>query len=54
MVSVGETAMATGLAVKGFISSGLPGPKGNREAFVWCELGDDGIHDLDAAAREVE
>jgi hypothetical protein len=54
MVSVGKAAMAAGLAVRAFVSSGLPGPKGNREAFVWCELGGGGIHDLEAAAGEVE
>ena len=25
-----------GLAVRGFAPSGLPGPKGNIETFVWC------------------
>jgi 23S rRNA (cytidine1920-2'-O)/16S rRNA (cytidine1409-2'-O)-methyltransferase len=32
---VGETALALGAAVLGYHSSGLPGPKGNRETFVW-------------------
>ena len=42
-------------AVLGFASSGLPGPKGNRETFV--HLGEPergGVPDLEAAAREVE
>ena len=42
-------------AVLGFASSGLPGPKGNRETFVHLaepERGD--LWDLEAAAREVE
>jgi 23S rRNA (cytidine1920-2'-O)/16S rRNA (cytidine1409-2'-O)-methyltransferase len=30
---------ATGAAVLGFASSGLPGPKGNRETFVWLAEG---------------
>ena len=42
--------------VLGFASSGLPGPKGNRESFVWlAEAGRAGdVGDLEAAAREVE
>ena len=43
-----------GLAVAGFASSGLPGPKGNRETFIHCELGGAGLDDVEAAAREVE
>jgi 23S rRNA (cytidine1920-2'-O)/16S rRNA (cytidine1409-2'-O)-methyltransferase len=35
LVSVGESALELGAAVVGFHSSGLPGPKGNRETFVW-------------------
>jgi 23S rRNA (cytidine1920-2'-O)/16S rRNA (cytidine1409-2'-O)-methyltransferase len=31
-----EAAIAIGLPVRGVVSSGLPGPKGNRETFVWC------------------
>ena len=33
---VAESARELGLGVRGFASSGLPGPKGNRETFVWC------------------
>jgi 23S rRNA (cytidine1920-2'-O)/16S rRNA (cytidine1409-2'-O)-methyltransferase len=45
-----------GVAVLGFASSGLPGPAGNRESFVWlAEAGRAGaIEDLDAAARRAE
>jgi 23S rRNA (cytidine1920-2'-O)/16S rRNA (cytidine1409-2'-O)-methyltransferase len=35
LVEVGEAASALGERVRGFFSSGLPGPKGNRESFVW-------------------
>ncbi|MHB8234140.1 MAG: TlyA family RNA methyltransferase [Solirubrobacteraceae bacterium] len=35
LVAVGESALALGAAVLGYRSSGLPGPKGNRETFVW-------------------
>jgi 23S rRNA (cytidine1920-2'-O)/16S rRNA (cytidine1409-2'-O)-methyltransferase len=49
---------ATGCAVMGFASSGLPGPKGNLESFVWlAEAGRAGGLDVDgveAAAAAVE
>ncbi len=35
LVSVGEAALSLGTAVLGYRSSGLPGPKGNLETFVW-------------------
>jgi 23S rRNA (cytidine1920-2'-O)/16S rRNA (cytidine1409-2'-O)-methyltransferase len=35
LVAVGGAALALGAAVLGYRSSGLPGPKGNRETFVW-------------------
>jgi 23S rRNA (cytidine1920-2'-O)/16S rRNA (cytidine1409-2'-O)-methyltransferase len=35
LVSVGEAALALGAAVLGYHSSGLPGPKGNVETFIW-------------------
>jgi 23S rRNA (cytidine1920-2'-O)/16S rRNA (cytidine1409-2'-O)-methyltransferase len=54
LVSVGEAARALGLAIKGFASSGLAGPKGNRESFIWCTTEGPGIKDLEAAARTVE
>jgi 23S rRNA (cytidine1920-2'-O)/16S rRNA (cytidine1409-2'-O)-methyltransferase len=34
LVGVGEAALAAGAAVLGYWSSGLPGPKGNRETFI--------------------
>ena len=45
-----------GCAVLGFASSGLPGPAGNRESFVWlAEAGrDGGVVDLERAARSAE
>ncbi|MEA2456666.1 MAG: rRNA (cytidine1920-2-O)/16S rRNA (cytidine1409-2-O)-methyltransferase, partial [Thermoleophilaceae bacterium] len=45
-----------GAAVLGFASSGLPGPAGNRESFVWlAEPGRPGaVDDLEAAARRAE
>jgi 23S rRNA (cytidine1920-2'-O)/16S rRNA (cytidine1409-2'-O)-methyltransferase len=35
LVGAGEAAIAAGAVVRGYHSSGLPGPKGNRETFVW-------------------
>jgi 23S rRNA (cytidine1920-2'-O)/16S rRNA (cytidine1409-2'-O)-methyltransferase len=35
LVGVGEAAREMGAAVLGYHSSGLPGPKGNRETFIW-------------------
>jgi 23S rRNA (cytidine1920-2'-O)/16S rRNA (cytidine1409-2'-O)-methyltransferase len=56
LVEVAEVAEALGAAVLRFASSGLPGPKGNRETFVWlAEAGRDEVEaDLEALAREVE
>jgi 23S rRNA (cytidine1920-2'-O)/16S rRNA (cytidine1409-2'-O)-methyltransferase len=50
---VALAARELGLAVRGFASSELPGPKGNRETFVWCG-GGEGIADLEAAIAAVE
>jgi 23S rRNA (cytidine1920-2'-O)/16S rRNA (cytidine1409-2'-O)-methyltransferase len=36
ILAVAEVAADLGLPVRGIASSGLPGPKGNRETFVWC------------------
>jgi 23S rRNA (cytidine1920-2'-O)/16S rRNA (cytidine1409-2'-O)-methyltransferase len=56
LVSVAQAARAAGEAVMGFAPSGLPGPKGNLETFVWlAEPGREGaIEDLDAAVAAVD
>jgi 23S rRNA (cytidine1920-2'-O)/16S rRNA (cytidine1409-2'-O)-methyltransferase len=56
LVAVAASARAHGAAVLGFASSGLPGPKGNRETFVWlAEAGRAAANaDIEALAREVE
>jgi 23S rRNA (cytidine1920-2'-O)/16S rRNA (cytidine1409-2'-O)-methyltransferase len=56
LVAAGAAARALGASVLGFASSGLPGPKGNRESFVWlAEAGRAGaVADLEAAARAAE
>ncbi len=35
LLAVGEAAVALGARVRAYHSSGLPGPKGNRESFIW-------------------
>jgi 23S rRNA (cytidine1920-2'-O)/16S rRNA (cytidine1409-2'-O)-methyltransferase len=56
--SVASAAAALGASVLGFASSGLPGPKGNQETFVWLgEAGRAGELDragIEAAVHEVE
>ncbi len=54
ILTVAEAAVGLGLTVRGFASSGLPGPKGNRETFVWCSRGGAGPADLEAAIEAVE
>jgi 23S rRNA (cytidine1920-2'-O)/16S rRNA (cytidine1409-2'-O)-methyltransferase len=51
--SVAAAAEAEGLVVRGLASSGLPGPKGNQETFVWAARSGDPA-DLDAALEKVE
>jgi 23S rRNA (cytidine1920-2'-O)/16S rRNA (cytidine1409-2'-O)-methyltransferase len=54
ILGVAQVARGLGLGVRGFASSGLPGPKGNRETFVWCGGAGEVVLDLEAAVREVE
>jgi 23S rRNA (cytidine1920-2'-O)/16S rRNA (cytidine1409-2'-O)-methyltransferase len=54
LLAAAGAAVSAGLGVRGFASSGLPGPKGNLESFVWCVKGQPSIADIEAAAREVE
>jgi 23S rRNA (cytidine1920-2'-O)/16S rRNA (cytidine1409-2'-O)-methyltransferase len=42
LVAVGEAALELGALVRGYHSSGLPGPKGNRETFIWLSDGTTG------------
>jgi 23S rRNA (cytidine1920-2'-O)/16S rRNA (cytidine1409-2'-O)-methyltransferase len=53
LLAAAEAARSAGLPLRGFASSGLPGPKGNRESFMWCGGPGPGV-DPEAAAREVE
>ncbi len=55
LFQVGRCAQSLGAAVLGYATSGLPGPKGNRETFVWlAEPTRPGVQDLEAAARSAE
>ena len=54
IVKVAAAARELGLPVRGFASSGLPGPKGNRETFVWCGSEGSEVEDLEAAVLAVE
>jgi 23S rRNA (cytidine1920-2'-O)/16S rRNA (cytidine1409-2'-O)-methyltransferase len=56
LVAIGDWALARGHSVLGYASSGLPGPAGNQETFVWlAEAGRPGaVESVEAAAREVE
>ncbi len=59
LMSVGEHAVGLGVAVRGYSSSGLPGPKGNRETFIWLVPRDPGDEpqdgpEIERLAREVE
>lgn len=50
-----QDAVSAGFSVQGACSSGLPGPKGNREAFLWlAETDRPGVEDLRALAQAVE
>ena len=52
--SSAATAAELGLPVRGFASSGLPGPKGNRETFVLAGGEGEPLVDLEAALLEAE
>lgn len=52
VVGVAEAGRGLGLSVRGFASSGLPGPKGNLETFIWFDRGGPEPDDLRAAVEE--
>ena len=56
LIDIGEWATQNGHAVLGYASSGLPGPAGNLETFIWiAEGGRPGaVESIEEAAREVE
>ena len=55
LLAVGHEARDLGRLVLGYASSGLPGPKGNLETFIWLAEGSrGGLEDLAPAVSEVE
>jgi 23S rRNA (cytidine1920-2'-O)/16S rRNA (cytidine1409-2'-O)-methyltransferase len=52
VLGAARAAQEHGLAVRGIASSGLPGPKGNLETFVWAADGGEGVAHLEAAIAE--
>jgi 23S rRNA (cytidine1920-2'-O)/16S rRNA (cytidine1409-2'-O)-methyltransferase len=55
LFDVGHDATRLGAAVLGYAVSGLPGPKGNLETFVWlAERSRGAVEDLEGAVRKVE
>lgn len=54
ILRVAGAAQGQGLVIRGFASSRLPGPKGNRETFVWCGGEGAAVGDLEAAVAAVE
>jgi 23S rRNA (cytidine1920-2'-O)/16S rRNA (cytidine1409-2'-O)-methyltransferase len=53
ILAVANAARRLGLPIRGFASSGLPGPKGNRETFVWCGGEGQGIEQLEQELKKV-
>jgi 23S rRNA (cytidine1920-2'-O)/16S rRNA (cytidine1409-2'-O)-methyltransferase len=49
ILKVARAARELGMSIRGVVSSGLPGPKGNRETFVWCGGEGPEVEDLEAA-----
>jgi 23S rRNA (cytidine1920-2'-O)/16S rRNA (cytidine1409-2'-O)-methyltransferase len=54
ILTVAHAAQQIGLVIRGFASSGLPGPKGNRETFVWCATSGPEVEDLEPAILAAE
>jgi 23S rRNA (cytidine1920-2'-O)/16S rRNA (cytidine1409-2'-O)-methyltransferase len=54
--AVAAAGVALGASVRGFAPSGLPGPAGNRETFVWLAEGGrpEAVADVAAAVAEVD
>jgi 23S rRNA (cytidine1920-2'-O)/16S rRNA (cytidine1409-2'-O)-methyltransferase len=54
LLEAAAVAIRLGLPLRGFAPSGLPGPKGNRESFIWCGGRGSGIVDVAGAVEEIE
>jgi 23S rRNA (cytidine1920-2'-O)/16S rRNA (cytidine1409-2'-O)-methyltransferase len=53
LLAAAQAAERSGLGLRAFASSGLPGPKGNRETFMWCAIHGTAV-DAQRAALEAE
>jgi len=53
ILAVAVAAEELGLTPRALASSGLPGPKGNRETFLWCGGEGPRVDDLEAAVHDV-
>jgi len=55
LASVADAASRLGASIQGFAASGLPGPKGNLETFIWlAEAGRPSMADVQEAIGDVE
>lgn len=56
ILAVADSIRELGLGISGFASSGLPGPKGNHETFVWAGPATAGLgrEEIVAAAERIE
>jgi 23S rRNA (cytidine1920-2'-O)/16S rRNA (cytidine1409-2'-O)-methyltransferase len=54
IVAVAEAARGLGLRVRGIAPSGLPGPKGNRESFLWLARSGPDLGDVATEARRID
>jgi 23S rRNA (cytidine1920-2'-O)/16S rRNA (cytidine1409-2'-O)-methyltransferase len=54
ILSVADAAVEAGLVIRGIAPSGLPGPKGNRETFIWCAREGEGLEDIETRVRQIE
>jgi 23S rRNA (cytidine1920-2'-O)/16S rRNA (cytidine1409-2'-O)-methyltransferase len=54
VLKVALAARELGLPIRGIASSRLPGPKGNRETFVWCGGEGPEVEDLEAAVAAAD
>jgi 23S rRNA (cytidine1920-2'-O)/16S rRNA (cytidine1409-2'-O)-methyltransferase len=51
---VADAATELGLGVRGVVASGLPGPSGNVEFFLWLRAGEPPLHEADLARALAE
>ncbi|HKT84342.1 MAG TPA: SAM-dependent methyltransferase, partial [Solirubrobacterales bacterium] len=54
ILAVARAAQGLELPIRGFAASGLPGPKGNKETFVWCGGNGPEVDGLEAAILATE